>query len=492
MLQDIDLKASVDKEAYKRGMEELGGELGRLQRKAVELKVPILIIFEGWDAAGKGDSINRLVNFWDMRGVRVVPVFKPVEDELLRPYFWRFWRNLPARGQIGIFDRSWYYHVLEERVLGGISDEAWAQKLNEIRRFEQILTDDGTILVKIFLHIPKKVQKKRFVEWEKDPAFAWKVTRTDWKRHDKFKEYVAAATELLNFTHAGSSPWTVIPGVDRRYRRIGVIDTVRQSLRKALDAGTPKSHVGLKVPKGPNPLTKLDLGRKVPAAKYESEIADLQQQLRRLQHLCYNERLGVVVAFEGCDAAGKGGAIRRLVQPLDPRGYTVIPIAAPQGEEKTHHYFWRFWRHLPKAGHWAIFDRTWYGRVLVERIEGFARPEEWQRAYDEIKDFERLLVEERNVLVKFWLQIDKKEQLKRFKLREQDPDKTWKITDEDWRNREKWDQYYQATGDMVRLTSVPDAPWTMVEANDKLWARVKVLRTVCEAVANGLGRSVKV
>jgi len=488
-LKDSNLKITLDKATYKKEYGALAAELGRLQRVALERKIPVLLVFEGWDAAGKGDSINRLVSNWDMRGVRVVPTAKPTDEESMRPFLWRFWRGIPARGQIGVFDRSWYYPMLEARVMDGMEESDWKQRIDTVRRFEQALADDGTVLVKFFVHISRKTQAKRFEAWEGDRAFAWKVTRADWKRHKKFKKFEAAADELLQATHSDAAPWVVVPGTDRRFRRLSVMRVVVDALRGALEPSNgQKAAPVIRLAKGSNPIDKMDLKVTLPEEKYDKQVGPLQDELRRLQHLCYTERLGVVIAFEGSDAAGKGGAIRRLLQPLDPRGYTVVPIAAPQGEEKTHHYLWRFWRQLPKAGHWSIFDRTWYGRVLVERCEGFAKPEEWQRAYQEIRDFEAHLAEERYVLVKFWLQIDKDEQLRRFKARQGDPDKQWKITDEDWRNREKWDAYNQAVGDMVRLTSTPQSPWTLVEADDKLWARVKILKTVSQAVIKGLSQ----
>jgi polyphosphate kinase 2 (PPK2 family) len=231
-----------------------------------------------------------------------------------------------------------------------------------------------------------------------------------------------------------------------------------------------------------NPLDDVDLSPKLAREEYNDLLDDRQRRIRDLEHRSYVERLPVVVLYEGWDAAGKGGNIRRLTQHMDPRGYDVIPIGAPNDIERRHHYLWRFWKELPKAGHIGIFDRSWYGRVLVERVEGYCSPVEWRRAYGEINEFEEAITDFGGVLVKFWLHIDKDAQLRRFRAREATPHKRWKITREDWRNREKWDQYYEAVGDMIRFTGTPCAPWTILAANDKLHARIAALDTVIAAV----------
>jgi polyphosphate kinase 2 (PPK2 family) len=275
-----------------------------------------------------------------------------------------------------------------------------------------------------------------------------------------------------------------------------VFETLAAAMEKALEASRARLSDG--AGQKPKPadrarkrdrsiLDTVDLSLKLTPAKYEKEVARWQERLRELEFACYSARLPVIAAFEGWDAAGKGGAIRRLVGSLDPRGYTVIPIAAPKGDEATHHYLWRFWKRLPKAGHIAVFDRTWYGRVLVERVEGFCSEAEWRRAYHEISEFERSLTNGGTVLVKYWLQISPEVQLQRFQAREKDLAKHYKITDEDWRNREKWDLYRAAVDDMITQTSTTYAPWTVVEANDKSWARVRCLRTLVEAIEKGLG-----
>jgi len=233
-------------------------------------------------------------------------------------------------------------------------------------------------------------------------------------------------------------------------------------------------------------LETVDLAKKLTPQDYRVQLIRLQVRLGELGFQVYKQQRPVIIAFEGWDAAGKGGAIRRLTERLDPRGYVVYPISAPKGDDAEHHYLWRFWRRLPEAGQIAIFDRTWYGRVLVERVEGFCKEEEWRRAYREINEFERQLVDYGVVLVKFWLHISQEEQLARFEARQETAYKAWKLTDEDWRNRGKWDQYAEAVEDMLLRTSTTIAPWSVVPANDKFYSRVFVLETVVKALEDQL------
>jgi AMP-polyphosphate phosphotransferase len=233
-------------------------------------------------------------------------------------------------------------------------------------------------------------------------------------------------------------------------------------------------------------LEKLDTTKKLTPKQYDEQLGRVQVRLRELQFELFRQKVPVLCMFEGWDAAGKGGAIKRVTEILDPRGFTVSTYAAPKGDEKTHHYLWRFWKSLPRAGHVGIFDRTYYGRVLVERVEGFCHDDEWRRAYREITEFESHQFSYGMVICKFWLHITKEEQLRRFKSRELDPFRSYKLTDEDWRNRAKWPQYQEAVEDMLLHTSTPFAPWTVVEANSKHYARVKVLKTLVDAIERRL------
>jgi len=382
----------------------------------------------------------------------------------------------------------------EARIEGGLKHRRFLRRLDEANQFERMIAEEGTLVLKFWMHVSRKEQKRRLKRWEDDPAYAFRVTKETWKQNRRHEEWIETAEEALARTNNPIAPWTRVESDDRRSRRVSVIRTVCEAFERALkNAEKAAKAAKAEAPKGPlrvttgnNPIEGLNLRLKLSPKRYEEDKGELGNRLAELQNYSYLKRLPVIVMFEGMDAAGKGGAIRRLATALDPRGYTVFPVAAPDNEEKAHHYLWRFWRQIPKAGHWTIFDRSWYGRVLVERVEGFCRPEQWGRAYEEIRDFESQLAEAGAVVVKFWLQISPKEQLRRFQERQRLEHKRHKITDEDWRNREKWPLYRDAVADMLLQTSTPEAPWTIIEANDKLWARAKVLRTVAEAVEKAL------
>jgi AMP-polyphosphate phosphotransferase len=486
MLAELDLGARVGKDEYREKTKALELELGALQRKARELALPVIVVFEGWDAAGKGTLINRLMLTLDARGFTVHPIGAPTEDERLRPFLWRFWLRTPPRGRIAIFDRSWYGRVLVERVEGHVPKGAWRRSYDEIVAFEREIADDGCCFVKLFLHIDRDEQKARFKKLESRRATAWKVTANEWRQHRHYDEYAEAVEDVLARTSTEWAPWTVVAANHGRTATLQVFTAVASALRASIAReearrAAPKPAVsssGEGAVRHPGILSTINPTVSLDREAYEVQLERLQKRLHELEHEIYLRRLGVVVAYEGWDAAGKGGNIRRLVQGLDPRGFEVFPVAAPNDVEKAHHYLWRFWRDVPKAGHIAIFDRSWYGRVMVERIEGFCSTEEWQRAYGEINDMERQWTDFGIVLVKFWLHIDPAVQLARFEERKDSPFKQWKITDEDWRNREKWDRYREAVDDMLGATSPPNAPWTIVESDNKLHARIKALRTV--------------
>ena len=493
MLENVDLSKSLDKRAYKEWIPKLRQELWRLQRQAYEKGLPVVVIFEGWDAAGKGDSINLLSQWLDPRGTRVHPISAPLDDELHRPFLWRFWLKLPEAGRMAIFDRSWYGRVLVERIDKLCSKKEWRQAYDEINQFERQLTDDGLVIVKFWLHIDKKEQKKRFKKCEGDPQLCWKVTEEDWKHHDQYDIYLRAAEEMLERTSTSNAPWTIVESVDRRYRRVKIYQTlcaaIQEGLAKQSETVDKPTTAPVEVPalrQIPTVLETVDLSKALEREEYDRKLAKYQVRLRELEFECHRHRLPLIIAYEGWDAAGKGGNIRRMTAHLDPRGYSVIPIAAPTGDETQHHYLWRFWKHLPKAGHLAIFDRSWYGRVLVERVEGFCTEAEWKRAYQEIREFEQQLANFGTVIVKFWLHISSEEQLRRFEDRKDNDYKQYKLTEEDWRNREKLVPYREAVVDMLRRTSTTYAPWTIVEGDCKWWARVKTLRTTCEAIERGL------
>jgi polyphosphate kinase 2 (PPK2 family) len=487
VLESIDLNADIRKSEYKTQMSAMEIQLSALQRRAIERGVPVIVVFEGWDAAGKGDLINRLILSLDPRHFSVHAIREPSDDERRLPFLRRFWTRTPATGRMAVFDRSWYMRVLEERVERTVSKKRWKRAYDRINSFERMLVDDGALIIKLFLHISAKEQRQRFRALEKNPSTAWRVTKEDWKRHGKRDEYVAAAEDMFACTDTDIAPWTIVPAENRRAARLTLFRSVIDRLEQRLDEPErPPASRAQRPDAGDSPLDGVDLSLDLSREMYNELLDERQARIRNLQFDAYRSRLPVIVAYEGWDAAGKGGNIRRLTQRMDPRGYDVIPIGPPNDIERRHHYLWRFWKELPRPGHIAIFDRTWYGRVLVERVEELCAEGEWTRAYDEINGMEAQIIDSGAVLVKFWLHLDKDEQLRRFRARERTPHKRWKITDEDWRNREKWDLYYAAVSDMLRLTSTDRAPWTIVEANDKLHARVKALDTVITAIESAL------
>jgi len=492
MLESIDLSRKIPKTEYKAVKDDLELKLAELQRRAKELRIPVIIVFEGWDAAGKGTLINDLILPLDPRGFSVYSTLAPNQEESLRPFLWRFWNQTPEHGRITIFDRSWYRMVLTERVSGSVKRKDLPGVFNDIRSFERQLADDGTIIIKFFLHISADEQKKRFNRLRKNPSTTWRVTDDDLKRLKQYDEYLIATDEMLAETDSGFAPWTVIEAHDRRFASLKIFNAVISAFERSIRAAgnkQPKTaerpeDPGIDIPANLNPsiLDSVDLSKSYDRDEYRSKLKRMQNRVRELEHEIYVQRIPVIIIYQGWDAAGKGGNIKRLTQNLDPRGYEVIPISAPNDIEKAHHYLWRFWTKIPKAGHISIFDRSWYGRVLVERVEGFCTETEWKRAYREINEMEKHLTNFGTIVFKFWIHIDKDEQLARFKAREQIEYKRWKMTEEDWRNREKWDLYKLAVEEMLFRTSTPYAPWTIVESNCKWYARIKVLKTVIRTI----------
>ncbi len=467
----------------------LQSRLGELQRECRERKIPVMIAFEGYGAAGKGVQIGNLIQALDPRGFQVYAVKKETEEEEMHPFMWRFWTKIPEKGRISIFDTSWYRKVMIDRFEGKTPETEIENDFESIRAFEKQLTDDGMVLIKLFLKINKKEQKKRFDKLLESPDTAWRVSKGDLKRNKEFKRYQKINEEMLKKTDADYAPWVTVDATDRKEAGKAIYRTVIQALEDAVEKEKLRQEVparfsaeteGRKMDK--SVLAECDLNKTMSKEVYEERLKELQKKMEQLHGEIYRRRIPVVIGFEGWDAGGKGGAIKRLTEKMDPRGFVVNPTASPNDTEKAHHYLWRFWRAMPKAGHIAIFDRTWYGRVMVERIEGFCTEDEWKRAYGEINAMEQDLVNAGAIVLKFWMQIDKEEQAARFKAREDNPEKRWKITEEDWRNREKWDQYEVAVNEMIKKTSKKQAPWIIVEGNNKYYARIKVLESVVEAI----------
>lgn len=493
MFESAELGHKIDKATYARELPALREALLDAQFDLAQTaRFPVLILVGGLDGAGKGETVNILNEWMDPRHIGTHAYGEPSGEELEHPAMWRFWRDLPPKGKIGVFFGSWYSWPILDRVLGKNKNAELDQQLEEIMRFERMLAAEGVLVLKFWLHLSKDGQKKRLESLEKNPKTRWRVTERDWlhfKLYDKFRK---VSERVLRHTSTAEASWIVVEGADPNYRYLTVGKAILAALRKRLsERDTQRQAIAPPLPPvidNLEVLQTLDLSKKLAKKSYEKALEKWQGRLNLLtRHTKFKQR-AVVAVFEGWDAAGKGGTIRRITQALDARQYQITPIAAPTDEERAQPYLWRFWRHLPRRGHVAIFDRSWYGRVLVERVEGFCSEYDWMRAYSEINDFEEQLVMSDIIVAKFWLHISPEEQMRRFKEREQIGFKRFKLTEEDWRNHEKWPQYEAAVCDMVDRTSTDEAPWTLVEANDKYYARIKVLQTLCERIEVELGK----
>jgi polyphosphate:AMP phosphotransferase len=495
MFEAAELGRKVSKEEYEKELPKLRAELLKAQFDLRKTDCPVIVIISGADGAGKGETVNRLHEWLDPRGLETTVFGPPSDEERDRPRYWRFWRTLPARGRIGILFGSWYTDPIVRRVYGESRTENLDAEMARIAFFESMLVKDGALLLKFWFHLAKKAQKSRLEALEKNKKTRWRLSPVDWKHYRMYDKFRRFSERALRKTDSALSPWILVEAADDRYRELMVGRTLLDALNRRLKSAAagalpPAPNVVPSLPPGPEAsvtiLDHVDLKQKVDKAKYEGLLEKHQARLAKLTRAAFEKRRSSVVVFEGWDAAGKGGAIRRLTSAMDARLYRVIPVAAPTDEERAHHYLWRFWRHIPRAGLVTIYDRSWYGRVLVERVEGFAREDEWMRAYLEINDFEQQLVEHGTVLAKYWLHIGKDEQLKRFKERQKIEYKKHKITDEDWRNRKKWDDYKAAVNEMVARTSSVSAQWTIVPANDKYFGRVETIRTFCDGLEAAL------
>ncbi len=480
-------KARFHREAPKLRTALLNAELDLVERKAF----PLIVVIGGVDGAGKGETVNLLNEWMDPRYVRTHAFGPPNEEERGRPAMWRFWRTLPPKGTIGIYFGSWYSDPIVDEVYGRSKDAAFERSAEDIVRFERMLVNEGAVLVKFWFHLSKKNQRQRLEGLEKDKSTRWRVTKDDWKNHRHYDAFRKTSEQMLRQTSREDSPWIVIEGTDARYRALTVGTVLVDTMRARLDAPQKKRTAVRKSPILPaiddlHVLRTLDLRQRVSKNEYSDELLKLQGKLNRLSRDPKFSKIAVVTVFEGNDAAGKGSTIRRITGALDARTYRTVPIAAPTEDERAQPYLWRFWRQVPKDGTWAIFDRSWYGRVLVERVEGFAEPLDWMRAYQEINDFEEQLVRDHTVVVKFWLAVSKEEQFRRFRARQTTRFKRFKITPDDWRNRKKWEDYELAACDMIDRTSTEFAPWTLIEANNKHFARLKALRTLVDRIERAL------
>jgi len=484
MFEQHDLSKKTDDRTYERSISPLQQQLGVLQRSLRDHKIPVIIVVEGWNASGITMVINELIRFLDPRGFSMHSIGSPTDEEQARPLLWRFWVKTPQKGRMAIFARSWYSRSLAEHIAGIEWKRSIRHSISTINSFERQLTDDGAVVLKFFLHISKEEQKKRLDERENNPLTSWMITKGDWDFHSQYDSYVPIIEQFIEETDNASAPWTVVEATDKNYTVLKVYSAVIKALEKRVSHADSHGKNAKKIeiikPKKNEVKRSSKASKDYTRGEYEEELHAYGDRIRDIHYRFYKRKLPLMIVYEGWDAAGKGGNIMRLVRHMNPRGYDVVPVERPDQTELDHHYLWRFYTHFPKRGHVTIFDRSWYGRVLVERVEGFCTEDEWKRAYNEINEMEQAYIDSGGGLVKFWLEISRDEQLRRFKQRQNDPLKQWKITDEDWRNRKRWDEYEEAVDEMLGRTSTPHAPWTVIESDDKWSARLKTLKTVIE------------
>lgn len=485
MFESAELDQKTSKDEFATREPELRTRLLQAQQRIQRAGIPVLIILAGVEGADRSGVVKRLNEWLDPRYLRIHAFWDETDEERQRPYYWRFWRCMPARGETAIMFGSWYTRPIIDRVFDRMDEKSFDLSLHNIKAHEQMLADDNHVIIKLWFHLSREKQQERLAEKKragKSPTAA--LFKKFAKQYDTF---VKISEQTLRSTDTASNPWHIIEAGNKRFRDLTAAEIILQTLEINL-ARTPQpvtTVTTLPAPKN-NLLKAVDLTKTIQKSDYEELMKNYQKKLAKQVWQAKDQARDIVILFEGWDAAGKGGAIRRITQSIDARLYNVIPIAAPSDEEKAHHYLWRFWRHVPRNGYITIYDRSWYGRVLVERVEGFAHADAWHRAYHEINHFEQQLTDAGTLLFKFWLHISPEEQLKRFKEREVIPWKQHKITEEDWRNRDKWPAYEHAVHDMVGKTSTKSAPWTLVAGNDKSFGRLQILQTLTDTLDRNL------
>ena len=463
-------------------------KLSVLQMQIKEHGLPVLVLFEGWGTAGKGSVLGKVIKNIDPRFFKVATMDEPTEEEGRKPFLYRYFVKIPANGKLEFLDSGWMDEVVKDVLHDKIGEKEYKKKIESVKRFERQLTDNGYLVMKFFFQISRKEQKKRIEVLKENKDTRWRVSGDEDWQNKHYDKCMHVFDRYLNDTNSPADPWYIVDAKNRKWAELQVLETLVSGIETALknsNLAVPLLQNVFPLEKIPK-LSEISLDKELSEEEYKKELKNLQSKLSELHNKLYRRKIPVVIAYEGWDAAGKGGNIKRITEALDPRGFEVHPIASPLPNEKARHYLWRFWNRLPKTGHIAIFDRTWYGRVMVERLEGFCSENEWQRAYNEINEFEKELSDWGAVIIKFWVQIDKDTQLARFEERQNTPEKQWKITDEDWRNREKWDLYETAVNEMLKKTNTTYAPWHVLESNDKKYARIKALKIVIDAIEAAL------
>lgn len=488
MLKNIQFMEKPTEEELKARLEAAKEKLSRQQMQIKDNRIPVLVLMEGWGTAGKGSTIGQVIQNIDPRFFKVASLDKPAEEEKRKPFLYRYFANIPEAGKFMFLDSGWMDEITKAVLYEDISHRAYELRIDSIRRFERQLTDNGYLVMKFFCHISEEEQKKRIDTLKGNIDTSWRVSSHDKWQNKHYSKCMELYDQYLEATNTPSSPWYVVDAKSKKWAWLQVLETLTEGIDIAMQnrkLAVPLLQNVFPLKKMPR-LSDISLDKEIGEMEYKEELDVLQKKLRELHNRIYRRRVPVIIVYEGWDAAGKGGNIKRITEALDPRGFEVHPIASPQPHEKARHYLWRFWTRLPKTGHIAIFDRSWYGRVMVERLEGFCSENDWKRAYHEINEFEKELHDWGAVIIKFWVQIDKDTQLERFTMRQNTPEKQWKITDEDWRNREKWDGYETAVNEMIQKTSTVYAPWHILESVDKKYARMKALKIVIEQIESKL------
>jgi len=485
----------LNKKEWKEASVQLRRDLLDAQFRLLrDARSSILILVEGVDGAGRSETVNLFNEWMDPRHIRTEALGEMTEADHHLPAMWRFWQVMPPKGQMGILLGSWYAEPIRACAQRQESEASFLHRMNHIQRFERMLVAEGVVLVKYWFDLSKQKAVERMQALEADPKTAWRVTQQEKDNLEHYERLVEVAERSMEVTHTDEAPWLRIDGADPLQRSLRAAACLRDVLHRAMalparPRGKPES-LSKWLPEDriiqSAARSEPDAERQLKRKDYEDLLEQWQGRLALLSHDPRMQQRSVVMVFEGMDAAGKGSTIRRLTHALDARFYRVVPVAAPNENERAQPYLWRFWRYIPRHGKAVIFDRSWYGRVLVERVEGYCTPDDWTRAYNEINEYEEELADAGAVIVKFWLSITPAEQLRRFKAREATPHKSYKITKDDWRNRAKWPLYERAVEQMIDRTSTRVAPWHVVASDDKLWSRIEVLRLLCKRLEQAL------
>jgi len=468
----------------KEEIKALKKDIAAAQQELKEAKIPVIVLVEGYASSGKGTLINELIAEMDPRFINVNTLEHMLKERDRYPFLYPYFNEIPESGKFKFMDSGWMEECVRDVVNERIDQEEFDKRIEEINQFERQLRDNGYVVIKFFTAISQEDQKKRQRKLREDGNTSWRVSKADLFQNDNYDQFQAKYSEFMEKTNE-ISKWNIINCSEKKEMYYGALKITDEILRKQLQEGKYEGkpfEEEFDFPSNPPRLEDADLKAYLDEKFYKEELKKLQKRLKKLHYIVYRKHIPVVLCFEGWDAAGKGGNIKRIAYPLDPRGFDIHPIASPEPHEKNRHHLWRFWNKVPRTGHFAIFDRTWYGRVMVERIEGFCSENDWKRAYNEINEFEKNLTDWGAVVLKFWIHIDSDTQLERFTLRQNTPEKQWKITDEDWRNRDKWPQYQEAVSEMLEKTSTVNAPWYIIESQDKKYARIKTLKILCDSL----------